>query len=96
MIELTSRILTLAIVFPIVSALFIILGYLVLRKDSRYWGNRFFAMFFWATALTLIFNLSYLFSDNDTFIETMNLITAETVIVGLIGLLLGVLIIYLL
>ncbi len=88
------RQITLAIAFPIVMVIFIILGILVLRKDSKYWGNRFFASFFWATALTLLFNLLYLFSTNQPYIAGMNLVTAAMAVIGIIGLLLGILVVY--
>jgi len=92
--ELTSRQITLAIAFPIVIAIFIVLGILVLRKDSKYWGNRFFASFFWATALTMVFNLLYLFSEDQPYIAVMNLLTAAMAVIGIIGLLLGILVVY--
>jgi hypothetical protein len=91
---LTPRQITLAIAFPIVIAIFIVLGILVLRKDSKYWGNRFFALFFWLTALALSFNLSYLFVPNDAFVRVMNTATIFTVNTGIIALFLGNLIIY--
>ena len=94
MLELTSRQITLVIAFPIVIAIFIVLGILVLRKDSKYWGNRFFAAFFWATALTLVFNLLYLFSTDNAYITAMNLLTATMAVIGIIGLLLGILVVY--
>lgn len=93
MIELTTRQITLTIAFPIVIFLFILLGIIVLRKDSRYWGNRFFASFFWATALTLAFNLLYLYSTDISYVSSMNLVTAEMAIVGIMGLLLGILVV---
>ncbi len=91
---LTPRQITLAIAFPIVIAIFIVLGILVLRKDSKYWGNRFFALFFWLTAIALSFNLSYLFISNDNFVRIMNTGTIFTVNTGIIALFLGILVIY--
>ncbi|NVM52264.1 MAG: hypothetical protein HWN66_01085 [Candidatus Helarchaeota archaeon] len=90
---LTPRMLTLAIAFPIVIVIFIILGILVLRKDSKYWGNRFFALFFWLTAATLFFNVFYLFSTNDAFITVFNLVTVEAANISFFALLLGILVI---
>jgi hypothetical protein len=74
--------------------IFVILGYLVLRKDSKYWGNRCFALFFWITAATLGFNLLYLFSTDTAFISTMNIVTAETANLSIMAVLIGILVIY--
>ncbi len=94
MMDLTSRQLTLLIAFPVVIAIFIILGYLVLRKDPKYWGNRCFALFFWITASTLALNLSFILSTNDLFIIHMNIITIETANLSIVAVLLGILVIY--
>ena len=91
---INPRQITLLIAFPIVVVLFIILGILVLRKDIKYWGNRLFALFFWVVALALLFNLTYLFSININFIDIFNLITIETINIGVVFLLLGTLVVY--
>ncbi|MBD3230363.1 MAG: hypothetical protein GF329_19445 [Candidatus Lokiarchaeota archaeon] len=93
-IPLTPRQITLSIAFPIVAIAFIILGILILKKDKNYWGNRFFAMFFWIIAIALLFNLSYLFSTNYNFILIMNIATIEFINIGVISLLLGTFVIY--
>lgn len=93
MMDLTSRELTLAIAFPIVIAIFIILGTLILRKDKKYWGNRFFALFFWLTAVALAFNLLYLFWHNEVIIIVFNIATIELVNMAVCCMLLGILII---
>ncbi|MFX1451015.1 MAG: hypothetical protein ACFFCM_09245 [Promethearchaeota archaeon] len=50
----------------------IILGILILRKDSKYWANRFFAMTFWSFSMALVFTLIYLFSENYVIITILN------------------------
>ncbi len=91
---MNGREISLTILFPVVAALFIILGILILLKDKKYWGNRCFALFFWVTALTLILNVTYLYIYDTKIIASLNLITAEAAIVGIIALLLGILVIY--
>ncbi len=85
------------IAFPIVIAIFIILGILVLRKDSEYWGNRFFALFFWITALGLLVNLPVVFLEDPSFsqiITTLRFTSLETINIALFTLLLGILVVY--
>jgi hypothetical protein len=92
--DFTPRQITLAIAFPIVIILFIVLGILILRKDRKYWGNRLFCGFFWAVALALSFNISYLFSNNETLIVFLNMATIEMVNLAIITLFLATLVIY--
>ena len=94
MIELTSRQITISIAFPIVIAIFIVLGVLVIKKDAKYWGNRLFATFFWLVAVALTFNVSYLFSVNVPLIFILNIITIELINFGVLPLILGTLVIY--
>ncbi|MHA1268991.1 MAG: hypothetical protein ACTSPY_04320 [Candidatus Helarchaeota archaeon] len=94
MMELTPRQITISIAFPIVVAVFIILGILVLRKDMKYWGNKLFTAFFWVIAVALMFNVSYLFSTNVPLISILNLITIELINLGVLPLILGTLVIY--
>jgi len=92
--DITSRQITLAIAFPIVIAIFIILGLLILRKDRKYWGNRLFCGFFWAVAVALTFNIVYLFSDNPILIMALNIATIEMVNLAIVSLFLATLVIY--
>ncbi|MFX1298092.1 MAG: hypothetical protein ACFFD2_24980, partial [Promethearchaeota archaeon] len=94
MIEITPRVITVLIAFPTVIGIFAVLGILILRKDIKYWGNRFYALFFWIVAAGLTFNVSYIFSENLSIIKILNITTIECVNVGIIALLLGNLVIY--
>ncbi len=94
MFEITPRIITLLIAFPIVIGIFTLLGILVIRKDRNYWGNRLYSLFFWIIAVGLTCNVSYVLSDNLLLIKTLNITTLECVNVGIIALLLGNLVIY--
>ncbi|MHA1231106.1 MAG: hypothetical protein ACTSRP_15180 [Candidatus Helarchaeota archaeon] len=92
MMEFTPRQITLSIAFPIVIAVFIYLSYKILKKDINYWGNRLFALFFGSTAVALIFNLTYLYSQNESIILILNLITIEIINIGILNLLTGTLV----
>jgi len=93
MMDITPRMVTLAIAFPIVIVLFIVLGVLILRKDRKYWGNRLFCGFFFAVAVALTFNIIYLFSGIPTLIVNLNIATIEMVNLAIIVLLLATLVI---
>lgn len=94
MMDFTPRMYTLAIAFPIVIIIFVVLGILILRKDSKYWGNRLFCGFFWAVAVALTFNIIYLFSQNPPLIQILNIATIDTVNLAIIVLVLATLVIY--
>ncbi|MFX1452949.1 MAG: hypothetical protein ACFFCM_19085 [Promethearchaeota archaeon] len=91
---LTSRQISYALVFPIVIVIAVILGLLVLRKDRKYWGNRFFAFTFWFFALGVGLNFIYLFSYDSFIIAFLNYLSICCVGGGSISLLLGILVIY--
>ena len=91
---LTARQISYALVFPIVIVIAIILGILVLRRDAKYWGNRFFAFTFWFFALAVSLNFIYLFSYDSFIIAFLNYLSICCIGAGTISLLLGILVIY--
>lgn len=93
-LELTDRQLTLLIALPVAAIMFTILGILILRRDKSYLGNRCFALFFWLSALGLVFNLMYLFSNDVSLIMYGNLASIQSVNASIVALLFGTLVIY--
>jgi len=91
---LTTRQISYALVFPIVIVIAVILGILVIRKDTKYWGNRFFAFTFWFFALAVGFNFIYLFSYDSFIIAFLNYLSICCIGGGTISLLMGILVIY--
>ncbi len=91
---LTARQINFGIGFLIMIVMAIIVGILILRKDVKYWGNRFFAFafFFFAAAVSLI--LIYLFSYDSSVIAFLNYLSFCNINATPICLLLGVLVIY--
>ncbi|MFX0132780.1 MAG: hypothetical protein ACFFDN_03950 [Candidatus Hodarchaeota archaeon] len=90
----TSRYINILIAYPFSVVFCIILGILVLRKDKKYWGNRFFALTFWFFGMGLTFTIIYLFSNNYFLIAFLNLLSISIVNIGAFTLLLGILVIY--
>ena len=90
----TSRYVNVLIVYPFSVVFCIILGILVLRKDKKYWENRFFALSFWFFAMALASTLIYLFSNNYFLIAFLNFLAISIVNIGTFSLLLGILVIY--
>ncbi|MFX1452950.1 MAG: hypothetical protein ACFFCM_19090 [Promethearchaeota archaeon] len=91
---LTPRQINFGIGFLIMIVMAIIVGLLILRKDVKYWGNRFFAsaFFFFAAAVSLI--LIYLFSYDPFVIAFLNYLSFCNINATPICLLLGILVIY--
>ncbi|MFX0133959.1 MAG: hypothetical protein ACFFDN_09985, partial [Candidatus Hodarchaeota archaeon] len=90
----TERQINYAFGFSIIIVFTLMLGILILRKDVRYWANRFFALTFFFFASGIILNLIYLFIYNSFWIAILNYISVSCVTTGTICLLLGILIIY--
>ncbi|MHA1265729.1 MAG: hypothetical protein ACTSRS_10905 [Candidatus Helarchaeota archaeon] len=91
---LTERQINLLISFPIFMLIAIVLGFLILRRDPKYWGNRFFFLSFLCNAVALLFNLLYLFSVNYSFITSLNIASILSVNTGSFFIILGLMVLY--
>ena len=91
---LTARQINFGIGFSIIIGIAIMVGILILRKDVKYWGNRFFALPFFFFAAAIILNLIYLFSYNPLVIAFLNYLSFCHINAATISLLLGILVIY--
>ena len=91
---LTERQIGLLIAFPVFIFIAIILGLLILRRDSRYWGNRLFFIAFVFNALALLFNLLYLFSTESPVISSLNITSITCINCGLSSMILAILVLY--
>lgn len=91
---LTPRQINFGIGFSIIVAFTIVLGILILRKDAKYWGNRFFALTFFFFGAGIVLNLIYLFSYNPLVIAILNYLSVSCITSGTTCLLLGILVIY--
>lgn len=91
---LTERQIQLLLSFPIFIIIAIILGLLILRRDSRYWGNRFFFLSFIFNAIALLFNLIYLMSTESIVVSALNIVSISCINIGLTCMILAILVIY--
>ena len=91
---LTERQIGLLIAFPVFIFIAIILGLLILRRDSRYWGNRLFFIAFVFNALALLFNLLYLFSTESPVSSSLNITSITCINCGLCSMILAILVLY--
>jgi hypothetical protein len=94
MIQLTERQLQLSVAFSIIIIFYILLGFLILRRDKKYFGNQLYAISFWMGSLSLIFNLIYLFSTNIILIRVLNLASIISLNATILILSLAVMVIY--
>ncbi len=91
---LTERELQLLVAFPAFIIIAIILGLLILRRDSSYWGNRLFFIVFVVNGLALVFNLLYLFSEVDLTIIRLNIASISCINISVCCLILAILVLY--
>jgi hypothetical protein len=90
----TDRQLSLLLAFPVFILIAIILGVLILRRDSKYWGNRLFFLCFVFNAFALFFNLLYLFSEAPSFIITFNILSILAINLGTVAMTFAIQVLY--
>lgn len=71
--QLTERQIQLSVAFSVIIIFYVILGFLILRRDKKYFGNQLYASSFWTGSLSLIFNIIYLFLANIELIRILNI-----------------------
>ncbi|MHA1268583.1 MAG: hypothetical protein ACTSPY_02230 [Candidatus Helarchaeota archaeon] len=91
---LTSRVITASAVSLIIIIIFIVLIYLLLKKNPKYLATQFLVAFFVCIIIVGTVQMLYLFSNTPEIIIIFNKIGIESINIGLLFLLLGILVIY--